>query len=123
MSHQPLDRVTGPGPEVMARPPGRLLRGAFAASGAEPLSASPLGVNPDHFTVRWAARSRTTDTPGLRACGGRSQIVERVTGIEPALSAWEAEVLPLNYTRAAWRRPPMIATAVGASASSLSTAT
>jgi integrase len=26
---------------------------------------------------------------------------ERVTGIEPALSAWEAEVLPLNYTRAA----------------------
>ena len=24
---------------------------------------------------------------------------ERVTGIEPALSAWEAEVLPLNYTR------------------------
>ena len=25
--------------------------------------------------------------------------VERVTGIEPALSAWEADVLPLNYTR------------------------
>lgn len=25
--------------------------------------------------------------------------VERVTGIEPALSAWEAEVLPLNYAR------------------------
>src|SRR5262252_5430108 len=27
--------------------------------------------------------------------------LERVTGIEPALSAWEADVLPLNYTRAA----------------------
>ena len=26
-------------------------------------------------------------------------IVERVTGIEPALQAWEARVLPLNYTR------------------------
>ena len=26
-------------------------------------------------------------------------VVERVTGIEPALSAWEADVLPLNYTR------------------------
>jgi hypothetical protein len=26
-------------------------------------------------------------------------LVERVTGIEPALSAWEADVLPLNYTR------------------------
>src|SRR5262249_4544764 len=30
---------------------------------------------------------------------------ERVTGIEPALSAWEADVLPLNYTRAAPGRP------------------
>src|SRR6476469_7265230 len=30
--------------------------------------------------------------------------VERVTGIEPALSAWEADVLPLNYTRMP-RRP------------------
>ena len=25
---------------------------------------------------------------------------ERMTGIEPALSAWEADVLPLNYIRA-----------------------
>ena len=25
--------------------------------------------------------------------------LERATGIEPALSAWEAEVLPLNYAR------------------------
>gem|GEM_PF-1672131 len=31
--------------------------------------------------------------------------MERVMGIEPTLSAWEAEVLPLNYTRfhLAWR--------------------
>jgi hypothetical protein len=26
--------------------------------------------------------------------------LERVAGIEPARSAWKAEVLPLNYTRA-----------------------
>jgi hypothetical protein len=26
-------------------------------------------------------------------------LVERVRGIEPPLSAWEADVLPLNYTR------------------------
>ncbi len=26
-------------------------------------------------------------------------LTERVTGIEPAFSAWEADVLPLNYTR------------------------
>ena len=25
--------------------------------------------------------------------------LERVTGIEPASSAWKAEVLPMNYTR------------------------
>ena len=30
---------------------------------------------------------------------GMTLIVERVMGIEPTLSAWEAEVLPLNYTR------------------------
>jgi hypothetical protein len=28
---------------------------------------------------------------------------ERATGIEPAFSAWEADVLPLNYAR---ERPP-----------------
>jgi hypothetical protein len=27
------------------------------------------------------------------------KLMERVMGIEPTLSAWEAEVLPLNYTR------------------------
>jgi hypothetical protein len=31
--------------------------------------------------------------------------VERVRGIEPPLSAWEADVLPLNYTRASRRGP------------------
>lgn len=30
-----------------------------------------------------------------------SVLLERATGIEPALSAWEAEVLPLNYAREA----------------------
>jgi hypothetical protein len=32
----------------------------------------------------------------MRRKGAR---LERVMGIEPTLSAWEAEVLPLNYTR------------------------
>ena len=35
---------------------------------------------------------------GTIALAARSGL-ERVTGIEPALSAWEADVLPLNYTR------------------------
>jgi hypothetical protein len=36
--------------------------------------------------------------PGFRD-GERPDPFERVTGIEPAFSAWEADVLPLNYTR------------------------
>ena len=40
---------------------------------------------------------------GSLTCG---YAVERVTGIEPALSAWEADVLPLNYTRADLRCSP-----------------
>src|SRR5699024_9631151 len=42
--------------------------------------------------------------PGLTwrsLCRLSGRRMERVTGIEPALSAWEADVLPLNYTRAA----------------------
>ena len=31
--------------------------------------------------------------------------LERVTGIEPAFSAWEADVLPLNYTRKSCSEP------------------
>jgi hypothetical protein len=33
-------------------------------------------------------------------------VVERVTRIELALSAWEADVLPLNYTRVTAGRVP-----------------
>ena len=32
--------------------------------------------------------------------------LERVRGIEPPLSAWEADVLPLNYTRTSSRLTP-----------------
>ncbi len=29
-------------------------------------------------------------------------ILERATGVEPASSAWKAEVLPMNYARVMW---------------------
>ena len=32
-------------------------------------------------------------------CGASPVFLERMTGIEPAYSAWEADVLPLNYIR------------------------
>ena len=49
--------------------------------------------------TRWSDR-----TPGRIVPGCSQQRLERVTGIEPALSAWEADVLPLNYTRGVRRR-------------------
>ena len=44
--------------------------------------------------------------------------MERVMGIEPTLSAWEAEVLPLNYTRAG-RRQARLSPAVKSAQSGL----
>src|SRR5690606_29198321 len=41
--------------------------------------------------------SRTTATG--RVPGAEAERMERVMGIEPTLEAWEAPVLPLNYTR------------------------
>jgi hypothetical protein len=39
----------------------------------------------------------------LTPCAGPPPSVEPMTGIEPAYSAWEADVLPLNYIGdAAW---------------------
>ncbi len=35
----------------------------------------------------------------FRRRSGEAEDMERVMGIEPTSSAWEAEVLPLNYTR------------------------
>ena len=48
-------------------------------------------VHPEHENGPWCAK-------GLRRPGAVFR-TERMTGIEPALSAWEAEVLPLNYIR------------------------
>src|SRR4051812_38822705 len=56
----------------------------------------------DHRTVGvWGvAPQADMRSPPVRALRGRGDPgTERVTGIEPALSAWEADVLPLNYTR------------------------
>ena len=38
-------------------------------------------------------------TPAKKTPCGRLFLLERVRGIEPPYSAWEADVLPMNYTR------------------------
>ncbi len=45
------------------------------------------------------ARSDNAAPRGIQQTPSDEGLSERVTGIEPAFSAWEADVLPLNYTR------------------------
>ena len=58
-----------------------------------------------HVAGTEADDDATTASVALRRCGEWPSCTntegpsERVTGIEPAFSAWEADVLPLNYTR------------------------
>ena len=61
--------------------------------------------------LMWIRRESTkAQHPGIRqdyrdrraTSGSADRGLERVMGIEPTLSAWEAEVLPLNYTRLVW---------------------
>ena len=44
-------------------------------------------------------QERCGDAQGERRLFGGLLFLEQATGIEPAASAWEAEVLPLDYTR------------------------
>ena len=60
----------------------------FGQPWAAPKAKTMDGLRPTHVTV------------GSRPSTQRNEM-ERVMGIEPTLVAWEATVLPLNYTRAA----------------------
>ena len=57
---------------------------------ARSLRRSGTARTPDRFLRHHHESSKARPRPGFRA-------LEGMTGIEPALSAWEAEVLPLNY--------------------------
>jgi hypothetical protein len=76
--------------------------------------------------ARWSRRANCTliaRRPCVRACLDQGpgpaisltcvDVVERVTRIELALSAWEADVLPLNYTREAARMPEDVSMVIG----------
>ena len=61
----------------------------------------------DGFEPSTSPLPRVCSTPELhertlwRNTHGTRRNLERAAGIEPASSAWKAEVLPLNYTRRA----------------------
>ena len=66
------------------------------------------GREPGIGPLRVGAPQCTSDTDGARSCANE---LERVMGIEPTLAAWEAAVLPLNYTRIAAEAQPSAAIA------------
>jgi hypothetical protein len=53
---------------------------------------------------RGAARQVAADRFSTGRVRGEADRMERVMGIEPTLAAWEAAVLPLNYTRIGLRQ-------------------
>ena len=68
---------------------------------AKPLSKAPESPrNPRNLRSYATTPTKHPQPTQQRRPGApEDSYAERVTGIEPALSAWEAEVLPLNYTR------------------------
>src|SRR5690606_31043703 len=79
-------RPSPPRPQTGQRPPPRWARPAPV-----PVVCAATG------TQRRSVRTVRVPAHGSAASTGTG--LERVTGIEPAFSAWEADVLPLNYTR------------------------
>ena len=51
------------------------------------------------ITVLWSATSDNALRKFYGAISVPPEALERVKGIEPSYAAWEAAVLPLNYTR------------------------
>ena len=75
-------------------------RAALERAARSPTASTVPGCANGHPRATVGAESGRTTTRA-RTVMVRALGLERVTGIEPALSAWEAEVLPLNYTRVA----------------------
>jgi hypothetical protein len=75
--------------------PGRTGRLLHRCAARLPENAFGIGASPSHgqTTVKNGARRLARKVDRSLTCGD----VEPMTGIEPAYSAWEADVLPLNY--------------------------
>ena len=87
----------GGGGTPSAKPQLRLIRPLVSA--AEALGGRSI-VRPTRSGEYRSARSPRTCAPESSGMSRQHEEErERVTGIEPAFSAWEADVLPLNYTR------------------------
>ena len=52
-----------------------------------------------HSDAKWLDHIATCVVQPVRVAVTNDETLERVKGIEPSYAAWEAAVLPLNYTR------------------------
>ena len=100
----------------MRRKPSATLRAnAGAVRGNRGQRSGPQSV---HRSCEFCQAIRYLPPPLVPRLAWRCLGMERVMGIEPTLAAWEAAVLPLNYTRVAQivREGPTTGQCAGASA-------
>ena len=89
-----LERVTGSGVRF-ANPDPSLAGSVGRIPTNAPLARLLNGIPPHRFDSLVPVGNENAH----RMVSAAVSELERVTGIEPALSAWKAEVLPLNHTR------------------------
>ena len=78
----------------------KAIAAAFDARLTEPKSRPvPNVVGPVEGPIKPQLIAVEPGTLAKKSALTRDDPLERMTGIEPALSAWEADVLPLNYIR------------------------
>ena len=65
-------------------------------AGSIPVTCSKIWLSDFWPAISWAAHSAAHQKVGVLP---ESQILERVTGVEPVLSDWQPDVMPLYDTR------------------------
>ena len=99
-----IDRDKNPRAEL-----GRMLGAAFimisSADAGHELIPRMAALGEISISIDRHSASERESLPAVASCWGGppSPRLQRVKGIEPSCVAWEATVLPLNYTRG-WRK-------------------
>jgi hypothetical protein len=98
---------------MVTRPKAAVALSATCSSRAQRASLGRMAGRHGQPEYRYAVIRNHSHEPNLWGMASQGQVVgavftevvvEPMTGIEPAYSAWEADVLPLNYIgNVAWR--------------------
>ena len=96
-----LERVDGNGEKRSTRPPCSAQRQNWSGWTETEGNGVP-GLHAARSAKTGAGGRKRRETEYPASMQRAAPKLERVDGIEPTLSAWKAEVLPLNYTRTGW---------------------